>query len=196
LATGSQRVGIWLDTLRNVGERIDGRLPVLDGASLVGASLVGARLDGARLDGARLDGARLDGASLVGASLVGASLVGARLDYFKNDLIAEVLKRPNELENLRDTLIAGKIDGSTYTGECVCLAGTIANRRGIEHMASGCKIENNGVTFVADYSSPREQWFMTIRNGDTPESSLSAKVALEWINEAIAIRDSIRKMAA
>ncbi len=106
-----------------------------------------------------------------------------------------MLKLPTELENLRETLIAGKIDGSTYTGECACLAGTIANHRKIEGIGNGKTIQENGIAFNVDSSSPRETWFMNIRKGDTPETNQCAKIALEWIDEAIAIRDHIRKTA-
>ena len=129
------------------------------------------------------------------AALTDAVLTGADLREFKTDLIAEILKLPNELENLRDTLIAGKIDGSTYTGECACLAGTIANHRGIEGISSGKEIQENGIAFMTDSNSPREQWFMNIRKGDTPETNQCAKFALEWIDEAISIRDHIRKIS-
>ena len=168
---------------------------VLRDADLTGADLTGAVLRGADLTGADLRGAVLTDAVLRDADLTGADLRDAVLTGFKTDLIAEILKLPNELENLRETLIAGKIDGSTYTGECACLAGTIANHRKIEGMSSGKEIQENGIAFIADSSSPREQWFMNIRKGDTPETNHCAKFALEWIDEAISIRDHIRKSA-
>ena len=144
--------------------------------------------------GANLRGANLRGANLRGANLGDANLGGANLAFFKTDLIAEILKLPDELENLRDTLKAGKIDGSTYSGECSCLAGTIAKHRGIEEY-QGTEIKENGIAFIANSSSPREQFFMAIRKGDTPENNGAAKVALEWIEEAIVMRDHIRKTA-
>ncbi|MGE4259249.1 MAG: hypothetical protein AB7F19_07895, partial [Candidatus Babeliales bacterium] len=49
--------------------------------------------------------------------------------------------------------------------------------------------------FKADESSPREQWFMLIKPGDTPENSQPAKIALEWIDEALAMVENIRKVA-
>ena len=98
---------------------------------------------------------------------------------------------PNELEFLRDALIAGKVDGSTYAGECACLAGTLAHARGIE-CYDGTAI-TNGCTFLADSKSPRERFFLAIRKGDTPETNSASKIALEWTLEAIAIRDNIRR---
>ena len=49
---------------------------------------------------------------------------------------------------------------------------------------------------VADSESPRERFFMLIRKGDTPKKNSACKIALEWTNEAIEIRDNIRKTAA
>jgi len=147
----------------------------LDGASLVGASLDGASLDGARLDGARLDGARLDGASLDGARLDGARLDGASLRSFKADLWEILAHTPHEAAGLRKALVDGKVNGSTYQGACACLVGTIANVRGCEYT----KIP--GIT--PDARRPAEQWFAMIQPKHTPENSLAAKLAVEWIDE-------------
>jgi hypothetical protein len=163
----------------------------LCGANLGGADLRGANLCGANLGGADLRGANLGGADLRGANLGGADLRGANLQSFKQDLIAEVLRLPDELEALRETLIAGKIDGSTYSGECACLAGTLAKARGLSGYQGGA-INNGEIIFHANSGSPREIWFMAIKRGDTPETNPAAKVALEWVDEAIAIRDHIR----
>jgi hypothetical protein len=104
------------------------------------------------------------------------------------------LRLPNELEALRDALACGKVDGSTYSGDCACLAGTLAKARGIERY-QGSHIKNGVVTFTADARSPRERFFTAIRGGDTPETNPAAEIALEWTNEAIAIRDMIRATA-
>ena len=132
-----------------------------------------------------------ESADAIGAQTSLAVYGGSNLSGFKSDMIAEILKLPDELENLRTTLVAGKIDGSTYSGECACLAGTIAKHRGIE-ISRGGMIQENGCAFKADPGSLREQWFMRIRPGHTPENSPFAKAALDWIDEAIAIRDHIR----
>jgi hypothetical protein len=164
-------------------------------ADLGGADLRGAYLGGADLRGAYLGGAYLGGADLRGADLRGADLGEAYLGEFRADLIAEILTLPDELENLRAVLMAGNINGSTYTGECACLAGTIAKHRGLTTISSGDVMADNGVKFHADSSSPREKWFMNIQQGDTPENNQIAKITLGWIDEAIAIRDHIRKAA-
>jgi uncharacterized protein YjbI with pentapeptide repeats len=173
---GASLDGASLDGASLVGARLVGARLVgasLDGASLVGASLDGARLDGARLVGASLDGARLVGASLDGARLDHARLVGASLDHIRNDLWDVLLRARPEVPALLETLRAGRIDGSTYQGECACLAGTIANTRGVSYDALG----------FADSSRPIERWFLGIREGDTPETNQIAKITEGWIEE-------------
>jgi uncharacterized protein YjbI with pentapeptide repeats len=166
----------------------------LTGAALTGAALTGADLTGADLTGADLTGAALTGADLTRAALTRAALTGADLTGVKQDFLAEVLRLPNELEALCEALIAGKVDGSTYSGECACLAGTLAKAHGIAHYA-GDDIEIGSVTFHARSYSPREMFFRAICPGNTPDNSAAAKIALEWTQEAIAIRDMIRATA-
>jgi hypothetical protein len=104
----------------------------LSGANLSDAYLSGANLSGADLWGANLSGADLWGANLSGADLSDANLSGANLSDIKADFLSAVLRLPNELEAFRAAIIGGKIDGSTYSGECACLAGTLAKARGLE----------------------------------------------------------------
>jgi hypothetical protein len=175
--------GARLDGARLDGARLDGARLVrasLDGARLDGARLVRARLDGACLDGARLvrarlDGACLDGARLDGARLDGARLDGARLDPIKNDLWVVLCTSPLEVPGLRKALLDGRVNGSTYEGECACLVGTIAN-------VKGCKF-NAMPNLKPDSDRPIERFFLAIRKGDTPENSQFAKLAVEWIDE-------------
>ncbi len=140
------------------------------------ANLGGANLGGAKLGGANLGGANLGGADLRGADLSGADLRGAYLAYFKTDFFDILLRAPKEVAGLRQSLIAGKVDGSVYQGSCACLLGTIANIRGCEYNAIG-----NGITPNA--SRPAEQWFAMIKPGDTPENNKASKLAVEWIDE-------------
>jgi hypothetical protein len=170
----------------------------LSGANLSDAYLRDANLSGANLSGANLSGANLSGANLRGANLSGANLRGAYLLQFKQDFIAEVLKLPNELEALRISIVEGKIDGSTYSGDCACLAGTLAKayyKGDLEGDYSGENIQVNGFCYTADANTPREQWFMQIKPGDTPDKNQAAQIALEWLDEAIMMRDHIRKAA-
>ena len=133
-----------------------------------------------------------EGVNLDGANLVRANLDGAKLDYYKNDLIASILKLPDEIPFLREAMINGKIDGTSYSGECACLAGTFAKALKIdEHsLNSGDELENG---FVAMADSPRERWFWNIKEGHTPENSNVSKITLEWIDEALAMVEYIRQ---
>jgi hypothetical protein len=167
----------------------------LGGADLYGADLYGADLYGANLRDANLGGADLHGADLHGADLGGSNLYGANLGDVRSDFLAEVLKLPNELDALRDAIAGGRIDGSTYSDECACLAGTLARARG-DACYEGEDIEiSSDITFHAESYSPRERFFMAIKRGDTPETNPAAAIALGWAKEAIAIRDLIRATA-
>ncbi len=117
----------------------------------------------------------------------------ANLSSARADFIAEVLKLSNELEFLRAAIVEGRVDGSTYSGECACLAGTLAHAKGIADY-DGSNIKN-GCEFIADSASPRERFFLAIKKGDTPETNGASKIALEWTDEAIAIRDNIRAVS-
>ncbi len=155
-----------------------------------------ANLTDADLTDADLTRANLTRANLTDANLTRADLTRADLQSFKQDLIAEILKLPNELENLREKIVAGEIDGTTYSvGGCSCLAGTIAAHRGLLEPSSGDTINENGLSFNVCSSSPRERWFLMITPGKTPEDWQPSKMALDWVDEAIAIRDHIRATA-
>ncbi|MES2788167.1 MAG: pentapeptide repeat-containing protein, partial [Planctomycetota bacterium] len=156
-------------------------------ANLTGADLYGANLTGANLTGADLYGANLTGANLTGADLYGANLYGANLTAIKNDLIAAILHLPDEIPFLRQAIIDGKIDGSTYVGDCACLAGTLCNARKMEFG----DFKQKKLMPISAYS-PRERWFTGINPGDTPEKSVVAKVTLEWVDEALALVAKIR----
>ncbi len=138
-------------------------------------------------------GSNLRYSDLSGSNLSGSNLSGSDLRDIKQDLITEILRLPAELEYLRDALIAGKVNGSTYSGTCACLAGTLAKARGLDEY-NGTDIPVNGFVFIADAHSPREKWFLAIREGDTPETNPVSAISLEWVNEAIAIRDNIVKV--
>jgi uncharacterized protein YjbI with pentapeptide repeats len=167
----------------------------LGDANLGGANLRDANLRDANLRGADLGGANLGGADLGGADLRDANLRGADLGGAKKDFLSEVLKLPNELEALRLALTEGRVDGSTYSGHCACLAGTMANALHLDDYTGSAIAAAPGIVFEASASSPREVFFGAIREGDTPETSSASKIAVEWTDEAIAIRDMIRATA-
>jgi hypothetical protein len=169
----------------------------LRSADLCDADLCDANLRDANLSDANLRDADLRDANLCGVNLRGANLRGANLRDAKQDFLAEVLRLPNELEFLRDALIAGAVDGSTYSGECACLAGTLAHARGAEVGAGGWleALPGTDTAFSVSASSPREVFFTAIAKGDTPETNPASALALSWTEEAIRIRDMIRATA-
>jgi hypothetical protein len=149
-------------------------------AVLRDAVLSGADLSGADLRGADLRDAVLSGADLSGADLRDAVLSGAVLSDQKNDFFDVLLRAPREVAGLRAALIAGRVDGSTYEGECACLVGTIAHVRGGQYNALG-----NGL--APNSSRPIERFFMSIRKGDTPETSQASAVVVGWLDEFVAL---------
>ena len=148
-------------------------------ADLSGAVLSGAVLRGAVLRDANLSGANLSGADLRDADLSDANLSGANLRSFKADFWSILLTARNEVPGVIAALKEGRVDGSTYTGECACLVGTIANVRGVDVYDSS-EIER-------DSNRPAEQWFLMIRKGDMPGDDtgggFAAQKALEWAEE-------------
>jgi Pentapeptide repeats (8 copies) len=176
----------------------------LNGAELNGAELNGAKLNGAELNGAKLNDAKLNGAKLNGAKLNGAKLNGAKLNdvltpshalwVFRQDLWSILDMAPREVMGLRLAIVDGRIDGSTYRGDCACLVGTIANMRGVS-------VDGGALGIPTDSSRPAEQWFMPIREGMVPadlasaedrsEGEFRAAWAVRWIDEWVVSRKAI-----
>jgi Pentapeptide repeats (8 copies) len=156
--------------------RADLTRAVLTGANLTRADLTRADLTGANLTGADLTDADLTGAVLTDAVLTGAVLPGADLRSFKADFWMTLVTAKAEVPGLIKALREGRVNGSTYEGDCACLVGTIANVRGVS-------VSN----LARDASAPAERWFMMINTGDKPGDAsgggfASAK-ALEWATE-------------
>ena len=150
----------------------------LSDANLSGANLSDANLSGAYLSDAYLSGAYLSGANLSGAYLSGANLSDAYLTPIRDDLWAVLSATPAEVPALIAALKAGRVDGSTYEGECACLVGTLANARAVHYL---------GIESLSPNSSrPIERFFMGISRGDTPETNQCSKLALEWAEEWLA----------
>ena len=143
-------------------------------ANLSGANLRDADLGGADLSGANLGGADLSGAGLRDANLSGAIGAEGALNEYRDDIWSILDKSPSEVDGLVALMRAGKIDGQLYEGPCACLVGSIANVR-------GCRIIDLGIE--TEPSRPAEQWFLSIRPGQTPENSHTARTALGWIQE-------------
>ena len=152
----------------------------LSDADLYGANLSDADLRGADLSDANLYDANLYGANLRDANLRGADLSDANLRSFKADFWAILTTARKEIPGLITAMREGRIDGSTYSGECACLVGTIAN---VRHVSAD--------TLERDGSRPAEQWFLMIKNGDKPGDDsgggFALQQALEWAEEYCAL---------
>jgi hypothetical protein len=87
---------------------------------------------------------------------------------------------PDEAHGVATALREGRVDGSTYSGDCACLIGTIGNIKGV----AGESLPHNA--FDAS-----ERWFTMIREGDKPTDEtgggFASKMALEWVEEWLAI---------
>ena len=126
--------------------------------------------------------------ALSGAYLRGTYPRGTNLGDVREDFCAVLSAVPAEVPALREALLAGKIDGSTYSGDCACLVGTIANARLVEYSAIP-ELKPNS-------ERPAERWFLAIRRGDTPESNQVAAIALSWIDEWTAERTWPKPLAS
>jgi hypothetical protein len=184
---------------RGVAERADLRSANLRSADLSGADLSGANLRSADLSGANLRSADLRGADLSGADLSGANLRSADLrsanlrsadlrsadlsdadlQPVKDDFFAVLLRSIPEIPFLKQNIIAGKIDGSTYEGACACLSGTLENGA----KKDGFQSVKESILSCRDAYRPIERFFLGIKPGDTPESNQFSKLALEWLEE-------------
>jgi hypothetical protein len=95
---------------------------------------------------------------------------GKKIDAIQADhALLLALATPDEVAALRAALVAGKIDGHLYEGECACLVGTIEKSR-------------TEKTIVRDSHRLAEKWYMAISKGHTPETSTHAQLAVEWID--------------
>jgi Pentapeptide repeats (8 copies) len=136
-------------------------------------------LSDAVLRDADLRDADLRDADLSDAVLSGAVLSGAVLSEQKNDFWEILLRSKKEVPYLRAAIVDGKVDGSTYEGECACLVGTISKARGVDYQSM------SGISPNA--SRPAERWFMGIKKGDTPETNQISKITLEWLDEFVSL---------
>ena len=147
----------------------------LSEADLSKANLSWANLSWADLSKANLSWADLSKADLSKADLSKANLSEADLSPIKSDFFAVLSSAPKEVEGLRAAIVEGRIDGSTYEGECACLVGTIANvaQKSYEDLP---RLRPNSRRAI-------ERFFMAIKKGDTPQNSQASKLALEWLDE-------------
>ena len=85
---------------------------------------------------------------------------------------------PIEVPGLLEALRQGKIEGTAYEGDCVCLVGTIASLRSVPYDAMPL--------IPSDPSRPAERWLLAVNAGDTPKNIPIAKITEGWILEWIA----------
>jgi len=172
--TGAVLFSVEAETLHQAVEAA-----LAQGANLYGANLYGANLYGANLRSANLRSANLEGANLRSANLYGALNAAHALADYREDIRKVLDSAPSEVPGLLQALWDGKVDGTTYHGECACLVGTIANVRRCSYDAIP--------ELKPDSSRPAEQWFLNIRKGDTPvtnpASAFACAVVAEWMHE-------------
>ncbi len=124
-------------------------------------------------------GANLRDAYLTGADL-GDDGMFPDLAEAKADIFAIFELAIAEVAAVRDALINGTVDGSTYDGQCRCLIGTIAKAR---------KCYYDDMTgIVASSSRPAEKFFSAIKPGHVPKINWRAALAVLWIDEWTAAR--------
>lgn len=114
------------------------------------------------------------GANLQEADLQEADLWRADLSAIRDDFFNVLSTAPVEVAGLREAIMSGKIDGSTYTGDCACLVGTIAKIKHCDYK----EIPN----LSPNSSRPIERFFLAIKKGDNPENSQLSKLAVEWLD--------------
>ena len=137
----------------------------------------------ADLTRADLTGAFLTGVDLTRTYLTDANLTGANLTPVKRDLFDILDNAPHEVAGLLAELIAGRVDGTTYTGECSYLVGTVARLQGCDVSAVP------GIPMRSE--RPAERWFLAIRPGHTPKNSTVAAITATWIEEWIAVHSVV-----
>jgi hypothetical protein len=141
-------------------------------AILSGADLSGTNLHGTNLHGTNLSGAILSSANMSGANMSGAILSSANLTPVRDDIWAVLSSAPSEVPALIAALKAGRVDGSTYSGECSCLVGTLATARNVS--------VRDLLGLSPNESRPAERFFLAIKEGDTPETSQFSALAMQW----------------
>ncbi len=151
-------------------------------ADLSSANLRYADLRYADLSSADLSSADLSYANLRYADLSYANLSSADLSSIRDDLFIVLLHSIPEIKYLKQSIIEGKIDGSTYDGECACLSGTLVNGAKITDGKQEEKVIKT-IMSCRDSGRPIERFFLGIKKGDTPKTNPFSKLALEWVEQ-------------
>ena len=126
--------------------------------------------------------ANLSWANLSKADLSEANLSWADLSVIKADFLYVLLNAKKEVGFLKQAVIDGKIDGSTYSGECRCLSGTI-EKSAIIHNGQDQEKNVKRILDCRASTRPAERFFLAIRPNDTPENNQASKIVLGWIEQ-------------
>ena len=148
-------------------------------ANLRSADLRSADLRSADLSYANLSYANLSYADLSYANLSSANLRSADLRSIKSDYFDVLLRGKKEVAGLRLALVEGRVNGSSYKGECACLVGTIAN---VAHLNF-----KQLPHLKPDSSRLIERFFLAIKQGDKPKTNPVSKIVLEWTDEFLTL---------
>ena len=154
-------------------------------ADLRVADLRVADLRVADLEGADLEGANLEFANLEFANLRGANLRGANLSVIWDDLKSVLIPNIQEINHLYLSLRDGKIDGSTYQGECSCLSGTLA------HGENDYNCLPQPIVDTRDLYRPIERFFFRIKPGDTIDNSWDCQQVFLQLKKIVAELKSV-----
>jgi hypothetical protein len=153
----------------------------LSGSNLRGSDLRGSDLSHSNLSHSNLRGSDLRGSDLRHSNLRGSDLRHSNLRHIRADLWEILLKNKHEARGVLVALRDGRVDGSTYQGDCACLVGTIAKVRGHDV---------NLPEFEKDASRPAEVWFMSIKKGDTPETNQISAITVDWVEEFLRLLEA------
>ena len=151
-------------------------------SNLRGSNLRGSNLRGSDLSGSDLSGSDLSGSDLSGSDLSGSNLRGSDLRPIKHDLFSVLLYAQHEVPGMLEALKMGKVDGSTYSGDCACLVGTLCKVRGTD-----ARLDTSVIKMPKDSGSAIERWFTGIRPGDTPANSQLVKLTVDWVEEFMSL---------
>ncbi len=155
---------------------------VKQGSDLRGSDLRGSDLRGSNLRGSDLRGSDLRGSNLRDSDLRGSNLRDSDLTPIKIDFWDVLLHGYKEVEHLKKSVLEGRINGSTYDGECACLSGTLLNAATLNNGTQEPE-RKKLIMNCRDSSRPIERFFLGINIGDTPENSQFSKIVYDWIIE-------------
>jgi hypothetical protein len=142
-----------------------------------GSDLSDARFSATDLSEADFFGATMRCVTLGSSTLRGvANLPTSVIDVFKKDMLYVLMHSPKEVPALKKALLAGRIGGACYVGECCCLIGTLAKADGgLDEYAKQLPFYHRGL------ENPCEVLFYQIQMGDTPSTNQFSKIALDVI---------------